>query len=219
MKIWKTYWKNTMKFPGLGQRYEPASMPDMRQGYDILELTDWAFLPGMSKEKGVWKMNEKKCRDCRFQVEYFSGLSWRDAPIDKKLEYSDNGEDWSYGGQTLATATEPSDDNNYRPFTSSSGLKWYFCRTCPETYRDNHPTITIGGVELPRPEGKAPAEGTAYYCFDPAYTGRFTRQVWKGLYIDHLRLNNRCVHLTESRAKEWADWWRDCIIAKIKEAK
>ena len=75
-----------------------------------------------------------------------------------------------------------------------------------------HPTINIGGVELPMPETEEPEKGTKYWlnpdCID---------MYWCGYYHDRAFLKAGRVHLTKDNAKAWADWWKKEVLAKIDE--
>lgn len=140
-----------------------------------------------------------------FTPEYFSGLNWREAEklIGKVVEFSNTGNYWTE--RTLVRLLGGI-DNVYK-FVSKDDLKSIYIRTTPDTHK--HPTITIGRVELPRPETTPLVIGQEYFYFDPANTSMCTRSVWSDGFVDHLRLNNKCIHLTESRAQAWADWWQD----------
>jgi hypothetical protein len=74
-----------------------------------------------------------------------------------------------------------------------------------------HPTITIGGVELPRPEVNAPKVGTEYYLWYP----NVNSYSWVGDSIDHEWLKMDGLHLTEDRAQAWADWWENTVIKAV----
>ena len=86
-----------------------------------------------------------------------------------------------------------------------------YIRTCEETA--SHPTINIGGVELPKPEIVAPALGSKYWLA-PACN----EMIWGGHRHNINALQARRVHLTEERAKAWSDWWEKEVAAKIDEA-
>jgi hypothetical protein len=76
-----------------------------------------------------------------------------------------------------------------------------------------HPTITIGGVKLPRPEHIEPFAGTHYFSVD---NGNVVKRVWSACPYDMEKLMAGNVHRTESRAQEWADWWQKTVIDKLK---
>ncbi len=146
-----------------------------------------------------------------FVPEYYSGLNWREADhlVGKTVECSNNPDaGWKVG--KLQIVTRPGEC-----FNVDIGLRQYFydcytyIRTCEETFK--HPTINIGGVELPKPETVAPELGTKCW-FAPACN----EFVWGGYnyHIENLQAGR--VHLTEERAKAWADWWKATVIDKMK---
>ena len=63
------------------------------------------------------------------------------------------------------------------------------------------------------PETAEPALGTKYWLA-PACN----EMVWCGYYSNIDNLQSGRVHLTEERAKAWADWWKKGVLAKIDEA-
>ena len=66
------------------------------------------------------------------------------------------------------------------------------------------------------PETVAPANETKYWVFPyPAHRELFRSFHWSGARIDALQAGQ--VHLTEERAKAWADWWKKGVLAKIDE--
>ena len=81
-----------------------------------------------------------------------------------------------------------------------------------------HPIINIGGIELPKPEPFVLAHGTKYWVFPyPARRELFHSLCWSYSRSDIDALQAGQVHLTEERAKAWADWWKKEVLAKIKE--
>ena len=142
-----------------------------------------------------------------FMPEYYSGLNWRDAEhlIGKNVECSncpDMG--WKFGVlKTIAPIGE-----NFAIDISGHPNFYIYIRTCEEAYQ--HPTINIGGVELPMPETAEPALGTKYWL-SPACN----EMVWCGYYSNIDNLQSGRVHLTEERAKAWADWWKTAVIDKL----
>jgi hypothetical protein len=150
-----------------------------------------------------------------FQPEYFSGLNWKDAEnlVGKVVEYSKDGGYWQGPGTLIKVSTVVGD---YQRFLSNL-CWWTYIRTCPETYA--HPTVTIGGVKLPRPEVEAPKDGTQYWFINSFNEVRF--RFW-GRHVDSSEKDRRYlaagnVHLEGARAQAWADWWNEAIIKEIKE--
>lgn len=151
-----------------------------------------------------------------FEPKYYSGLNWRDAPIGEKLCYSDDGEGWTKTASQLRAVFKPGGNKEYRPFQSLSGLRWYFAKTCPET--NTHPTITltVNGREwvLPKPETEAPAMDTVYWFISEH--NELRHRLWDGCIYDGNMLQRGKVHLTESRAQAWVDFWREAILGELK---
>lgn len=143
-----------------------------------------------------------------FMPECYSGLNWRDAEhlIGKAVECSncpDMG--WKFGVlQMIAPVGE-----NFAVYISGHHNLYIYIRTCEKTFK--HPTINIGGVELPMPETVAPALGTLYWKSPTAICNE-----WNGFVFDNDSLISGQVHLTEERAKAWADWWKTTVIDKMK---
>ena len=153
--------------------------------------------------------------DREFQPEYFSGLNWRDIELGKKYQYSDDGQNWTPTSLQLTRVFDPATaSNNYRPFQSSIGMAWFFARTCPETYA--HPTIRIGDVDLPMPETEAPEFGRLCWLWRPGEQIRCLSWIGDGTDLNLLR--SQAVHLIEARAKAWADWWSQTVMAQTKGA-
>ena len=159
-----------------------------------------------------------------FMPECYSGLNWRDADhlVGKTVECSNNPDaGWKVG--KLQIATRPGEC-----FNVNIGLRQYFydyytyIRTCEETFK--HPTINIGGVELPIPETVAPAPGTVYWMFGfgapvTAKDGSlYDMGVWpKDISkVEKEALKNGAIHITEDRAQAWANWWKSMVIDKMK---
>ncbi len=93
-----------------------------------------------------------------------------------------------------------------------------YIRTVEEILVPEHPTINVCGVELPMPEPFALAHGTKYWIFPyPAHRELFRSLHWSCSPSDIDALQAGQVHLTEERAKAWADWWKKEVIAKINE--
>lgn len=142
-----------------------------------------------------------------FMPEYYSGLNWRDAEhlIGKNVECSNCPDiGWKFGVlKTIAPIGK-----NFAIDISGHPNFYIYIRTCEEAYQ--HPTINIGGVELPMPETAEPALGTKYWL-SPACN----EMVWCGYYSNIDNLQSGRVHLTEERAKAWADWWKSMVIDKM----
>lgn len=151
-----------------------------------------------------------------FMPEYYSGLNWRDAEhlVGKTVECTNNPDyEWEVG---LLRRIVPIGNN----FDVSMHFYTYI-RTCEETVP--HPTINIGGVELPKPETVAPAPGAVYWMFGfgapvTAKDGSlYDMGVWpKDISkVEKEALKNGAIHLTEDRAQAWADWWKSMVIDKM----
>ena len=147
--------------------------------------------------------------------EYYSGLNWKEAEhlIGKTVECSNNPDyGWEVG---LLRRIVPID----KKFDVSMNFYTYI-RTCEETVQ--HPTINIGGIELPKPETVAPEPGTVYWVFGTTATAKdgslYDSDVWPK-YISKWEkesLKNGAIHLTEERAQAWAYWWKTAVIDKMK---
>lgn len=145
-----------------------------------------------------------------FNPKYYSGLNWSDAEhfIGKTVECSNNPDyGWEVG---LLRRIVPIGKNFY------VSMNFYtYIRTCEETSK--HQTINIGGVELPMPETVEPVNGTKYWIFPyPSHSKLFRSAHWSGApyFINILQAGQ--IHLTEERAKAWADWWKATVIDKMK---
>jgi hypothetical protein len=147
-----------------------------------------------------------------FEPEYFSGLNWRDAErlVGKLVEFSCNGDGWNTG---ILEYIDKKDFAEFR-FGEQTGVLYTYIRTCPETHA--HPTITIGGVELPRPEVEAPKYDQTYYTFDCNEKNRTFAHSWCDDSYDKMWLNHGIVHLTEDRAQAWASWWENTVMAAVR---
>ncbi len=148
--------------------------------------------------------------------EYYSGLNWRDAEhlVGKTVECSNNPDaGWKVG--KLQIATRPGECFNVDIGNRQDFYDYYtYIRTCEEPFK--HPTINICGVDLPMPETVAPVNGTKYWIFPyPSHRNLFHSFHWSGsrYFINTLQAGQ--VHLTEDRAKAWADWWRTNVIDKM----
>ena len=156
-----------------------------------------------------WHKSKYRRKPTTFNPEYYSGLNWRDAEhlIGKNVECSncpDMG--WKFGVlKTIAPIGE-----NFAIDISGHPNFYIYIRTCEETFK--HPTISIGGVELPMPETVAPSHGTKYWTFPGCIC-----HIWNGFTREMDFLKAGQVHLTEDNAKAWADWWKKGVLAKIDE--
>lgn len=92
-----------------------------------------------------------------------------------------------------------------------------YIRTCPETHKHPTVTLTVNGREcmLPRPEVEAPKEGTIFWVFNT--NTHFPEHIWDNDNIDYEWLAAGMIHLTEARARKWADWWENIVIKAIQE--
>ena len=81
-------------------------------------------------------------------------------------------------------------------------------------YQGNHPTITICGVELPKPEKEEPARATKYWLFRP---NGVERRYWDGCALELRWLKSDRVHLTEERAQAWVDWCDNYVIKHMQK--
>ena len=143
-----------------------------------------------------------------FMPEYYSGLNWRDAEhlVGKTVECSncpDMG--WKFGVLKMIAPI----GENFAVDISGHPNFYIYIRTCEGPFK--HPTINIGGVELPKPETVAPALGIK--CWLVPACDEF---VWDGYNYNIKNLQAGRVHLTEERAKAWADWWKSIVIDKMK---
>ncbi len=145
-----------------------------------------------------------------FVPEYYSGLNWRNAEhlIGKVIEYTNHPDSgWHVG---MLTSISKNNVIAHFDIIADGEVDFFvYIRTCEEAYQ--HPTINIGGVELPMPETAEPALGTKYWL-SPACN----EMVWCGYYSNIDNLQSGRVHLTEERAKAWADWWKATVIDKMK---
>ena len=148
-----------------------------------------------------------------FTPESYSGLNWKDAEglIGKVIEYTNNPDSvWHVGTLKIISALDVKARFGVIPGES---VEYYtYIRTVEEILVPEHPTINIGGTELPKPETVAPVLGTKYWV-SPACTEVY----WYGYHHNKSELKEGRVHLTEERVKAWADWWKKEVLAKIGE--
>jgi hypothetical protein len=151
-----------------------------------------------------------QAKEIPFRPEYFSGLNWQEAErfVGKIMEFSDNAVYWD----SKAILWELS-QGAARRFRSKDGIYFVYCRTCPDTFVDSHPTIriTVNGrdFDLPRPETEAPRDGTKYWAVAPMEPRGIEVSIWLDEAYDNNRLKYQAIHLTEARAQAWADFWKE----------
>ena len=157
-----------------------------------------------------------------FVPEYYSGLNYREAKhlIGKTVEYTNNADSGWYVG-TLKQVSKNEVIAHFGVLSDGGFDFFVYIRTCEETFK--HQTINIGGVELPKPETVAPTHGTVYWMFGfgapvTAQSGSlYDMGVWpKDISkVEKEALKNGAIHITEDRAKAWADWWKTAVIDKM----
>ena len=168
---------------------------------DVLNWCDLSYAP-------IWKDHLVYRRKITsFVPEYYSGLNWRDAEhlIGKIVECTDNPDSWYIGKLEILFKV----NKNFCVNIDKRSCWQTYIRTCEETYQQQ--VINICGVKLPKPETVAPALGTKYWL-----TPACNERVWYGYHYNISALKEGRVHLTEERAKAWADWWNKEVIDKIK---
>lgn len=173
---------------------------------DMLDWCDLSSAP-IWKDHLVYRRKQNV-----FVPEYYSGLNWRDAEhlIGKTVECTTNPDcGWAVG--TLKIIAHMN-DTHFGMTIDNHTYFYTYIRTVEEILVPEHPTINIGGTELPKPETVAPVLGTKYWV-SPACTEVY----WYGYHHNKSELKEGRVHLTEERAKAWADWWNKEVLAKIKE--
>ena len=172
---------------------------------DLYKDPDWA-------EHWVYRR-----KPTAFMPEYYSGLNCKDAEhlIGKVVEGTNYpNEDW----KTVKLINITNGKHRSGVFEvyhqKEPGVigTYEYIRTVEEILVPEHPTINICGVELPIPETVAPALGIE--CWLAPACNKF---VWRGYKYNIENLQAGRVHLTEERAKAWADWWKKKVIAKINE--
>jgi hypothetical protein len=169
----------------------------------ISGCTTWSPLLG---DDHMWLHDRRyRRKPTAFVPEYYSGLNWRDAKhlVGKIIECTNN-PDETWKVRKLGNIV-PTGKNFYVDCASF----FTYIRTCKETFK--HPTINIGGVELPKPETVAPALGIK--CWLVPACDEF---VWDGYNYNTENLQAGRVHLTEDRAQAWADWWKTTVVDKMK---
>ena len=182
--------------------------------YKAIACDTWKPL----RSKPIWHADCIYRRKQTFVHEYFSGLNWRDAEhlIGKTVECTDNPDT----GWKVGTLKELCDFDVISRFGIVRNGHYVYIRTCEKT--DQHQTINIGGVELPKPETVAPEPGTVFWIFGPPAkvnaVSMYDSAVWPHDVSkwDKEYLNSGSIHLTEERAKAWSDWWKSMVIDKMK---
>ena len=185
------------------------------------ELWQWVPIDNNPDDEDYWKQlkhapswwhkSKYRRKPTTFNPEYYSGLNWRDAEhlVGKTIECTNNPDEvWKVRklGKIVPTG---------KNFYVDCASFFTYIRTCEETFK--HPTTNIGGVELPMPETKELEVNGNYWIFYPFKSANlYHRHLWMGIDTDRQLLSNGLVHLTEERAKAWADWWKKEVIDKIK---
>ena len=174
------------------------------------DCEDWKQL---NHAPSWWHKSKYRRKPTTFNPECYSGLNWRDAEqlIGKTVECSNNPDIcWHVG--ILKTVKENGGITHFAVNVNGCISVDFFTyiRTCEETFK--HPTINIGGVELPKPETAEPVLWTKYWL-SPACT----EMIWGGYNYNIENLQAGRVHLTKDNAKAWADWWKKEVLAKIDE--
>jgi len=144
-----------------------------------------------------------------FVPECYSGLNWRDAEhlIGKTVECTNNPDSGWYVG-TLKQVSKNEVIAHFGVLSDGGFDFFVYIRTCEETFK--HPTINICGVCLPMPATVAPRDGEQYWLSpDPDGCGFLC---WSGDEFDISAFKACRVHITEDRAKAWADWWKSMVI-------
>lgn len=197
----------------LKKQYDEDVKKQGERAYKLWEYLDFGSKnwEGCYKTPSWYHSTKYRRKEQTLQPEYFSGLNWQETTIGKIYEFSEDGDKWTKP-EMLVYVYVPNNENCFRPFRTKKGLRWLFARTTPETYA--HPTITIGGVKLPRPEIEAPEICASVWIWKP---GSVTEHSWQNYCNQVSYLNAGRVHLTESRAQEWANWWENTVMAEIKK--
>ncbi len=182
--------------------------------WQIRGCTTWSPL------LGDYHMWSKHCvyrrKPTTFIPEYFSGLNWKDAEglIGKIIESTDcPSQGWKIG--RLTKVHDGNEDSNlFEVYDREDGTSamYEYIRTVEEILVPEHPTINVCGVELPMPETFALEFRTKYWLSPTC-----TEMCWNCAPSDIDALQAGQVHLTEERAKAWADWWKKGVLAKIDE--
>lgn len=170
---------------------------------DMLDWCDLSSAP-IWKDHLVYRRKQNV-----FVPEYYSGLNWKDAEhlIGKTVECTNHPDcGWTVGTLKIIA---PMNDTHFGMTIDNHTYFYNYIRTCEEVLK--HPTINIGGIELPMPETVEPALGTTYWLAPVC-----NELVWGGSHHINVLKSGR-VHLTKDNAQAWADWWNKEVLAKIKE--
>ena len=170
-----------------------------------------------------WHKSKYRRKPTTFNPKSYSGLNCKDAEhlIGKVVEGTNYpNEDWKT--VKLVNITNGKQRSGvfevYHQKEPGVTGTYEYIRTVEEILVPEHPTINIGGVELPMPETIVLARGTKYWVFPyPAHRELFHSLRWSCSISDIDALQAGQVHLTEDRAKAWADWWKKEVLAKINE--
>jgi hypothetical protein len=143
-----------------------------------------------------------------FEPECFSGLNCQRAErlVGTVVEVSDDGGEWSGPFKLVRIRNQ-----GYGRRFETAWNYWEYIRTAPETHA--HPTITIGGVKLPRPEVDVPERGAEYWVWTPK---GILHNEWHGSRTDKEYFLFSMIHLTEDRAQAWASWWENAVMAAVR---
>lgn len=182
--------------------------------WQIRGCTTWSPLLG---DDHMWLQDRRyRRKPTTFIPEYFSGLNWKDAEglIGKIIESTDCPDGWWKIGRLTKVHDGKKGSGLFEVYDREDGTSamYEYIRTVEEILVPEHPTINIGGTELPKPETVAPVLGTKYWV-SPACTEVY----WYGYHHNKSELKEGRVHLTEERSKAWADWWKKGVLAKIDE--
>lgn len=155
-------------------------------------------------------------KQIEFVPEYYSGLNCKDAEhlIGKVVEGTNYpNEDWKTVKLINITNGKQRSGVFEVYHQKEPGVigTYEYIRTVEEILVPEHPTINIGGTELPKPETVAPAVGTKYWVSPTC-----AEMYWHEYYYNMSALNSGRVHLTKERAQAWADWWKTTVIDKMK---
>lgn len=185
----------------------------------------WEMRSRIEEKTGLAEimLSERKRKSERkeppFEPKYYSGLNWREAEklVGKVVEFSDNGEDWI--SDKLNKAHDPAPALGFRAFQNYGSRSWHFIRTCPETHAHPTITLTVNGREwvLPMPETEAPKCGQTVYIWE--LTEVLSGIEWRSHMADREWLLNGQVFKKHKYAQAWADWWKNTVMAAVKEAR
>jgi hypothetical protein len=72
----------------------------------------------------------------------------------------------------------------------------------PDRYRVKPETVSLNGIDIPRPMSKAPADGAKYWFPNSNYVCGYSFDTWEGRHVDECRLSSGTCWDTESGASE-----------------